>query len=52
MNVLARVFATSRRRGVVDVLARPARVSSSTGSQRWAYGSGYDGGYDPEDEPL
>ena len=38
--------------GVVDVLARPARLSPSTSSQRWAYGSGYDSGYDLEDEPL
>ena len=38
--------------GVVDVLARPSRLSSSTSSQGWPYGSGYDTGYDLEDEPL
>ena len=38
--------------GVVDVLARPHASAPRPARKRWAYGSGYDTGYDLEDEPL
>ncbi|TQM57823.1 hypothetical protein [Humibacillus xanthopallidus] len=38
--------------GVVDVLSRPPRLATGSTSQRWAYPSAYDSGYELEDEEL
>lgn len=38
--------------GVVNVLARPASLSSGATSRRWDYGSQYGGDFDLEDEQL
>ena len=38
--------------GVIDVLSRPAQLTTATVTQAWDDSSEYDGDYDPEDEQL
>lgn len=36
--------------GVIDVLSRPAQLTTATTTGQWDDPSEYEGGYDPEDE--